>query len=385
MSEEYTIRKLTSYTNYETAESLAATYKDIEECSEICGYYTNLFELPSAKRFSEIESLIRQNLFTANIPTNLQIRFFPKDKFYTSMLNAAMSGNLDFVRHFGKNMKQKHKDFYEDHAWICGHERIFPNMTWTKPKLRAFKFKNVDPRLLTKVIPELFRDMNTFAINIQLYSSLMLANNKLKELIEILPADILKDEAFQARIYRSLLTTGDDNFLTNPPEILNQIPNWSFDDFLTAVRVSVDFPFNLRTVSQVQFFQKEIEKVKDKDHQINTTSIDNLETWKALAEILGEDKIKKVLKIGRYIETPFASNVPLTEELKIRKYYSSFLDPKKHLAYKMYNCLGCTNTIDMARECYDEYLKRCGELTKEVRTYVDRYNRNLPEECRIVY
>ena len=51
----------------------------------------------------------------------------------------------------------------------------------------------------------------------------------------------------------------------------------------------------------------------------------------------------------------------------------------------MLECLELTSDMDTFREYYSEYLKQGGEVTLVVQKQIDKYNSNIPEDCRIVY
>jgi len=386
MSQDYTIRKLLAYTDYETAESLAVAYEDIETCQEVCNHYTNLFELPNVKRFSEIAHLIQQNLFNANIPTNLQIRFFPKDKICATLKNAALSGNLDFVRHYGGYLSEGEEKDHENYAWLCGHERIFPDIEWDVAKVKYISFSNIDPRLLDRIIAERITTTHGY-VDLMNYSMIMLENGKIGELIERVPSDFLGSANIQETLYHALLRMKCDDFLTNPPAILNKIPNWSFDGFKKLVISNTDFPFILCTASQVRFFRKEIEEIKGiEDMKYKGLIIPRLEVLDALSEILGEEKIR-----GVFVRSSCrAFNVSVSEmDMICEKYLTA--KPRNELLLEKILAFGLSMTMTSYGNSDDrsfvalvkKYQKEGGEITERIQSMVKRYNDSMPEECRI--
>jgi len=376
MSEDYTIRKLLAYTDYETAESLAKTYEDIENCQEVCNHYINLFELPNVKRFSEIPTLIQQNLFNANIPLHLQLRFYDRTKFYTVIRNAAVSGNHEFVRHFDKTLDEEHKRDYEDYAYISGQKRIFPDLKWMFINGQHYDFSHIDSRFLSKLLPERFK-VSLAANKFTSYIDTMAQNDKFEEALEKLPPDFYKTESRKLLVYRCLLRTKKKDLLTNPPAVLEKIPDWSLESFHKAIISADDFPFNLHSDEQVEFFRKEIEESKDKDLELAGPIITTLHALQCLEKILGEEKVKNAVAI-------FTNNMSATEQIEIYSKYRQH-DISKYLFQFLMISHRMVSRQDRFLDYYNalKRLERNPVYDEKIELYVSIYNRSLPEECKI--
>lgn len=370
ISTERTIRHLVCYIDFETANALAKVYQDVEEDKEICNHYTILFDLMKVERFSQIEDEIRNNLFTANIPTELQIKYCPRFDFYTAMRNAAVSGNLDFVRHFGSSLDDVHKDYYERFAFVCGRERIFPETEEIVG--RGVEFTNVDPRLLKHVIPKRFPGL---WLGLQSYIAAMSKNGMSKKMIKRIPKKLLKDNDVKLTIYESSLLSGRKNILTRPPSAFSKIPGWSIENFHEVIVSSHRFPFNLQTVKQVEFFRDGIEELLLDEVEYEDAEIRDFNAFDKIVEIMNNNPL-------RYPD--ISITIPIDKQLEI---LTKHFPDENHFEYLFENMTYCyqePDRQDYFLESYNKYLEVGGETDDDdFQQMIDVYNENLPLEFRI--
>lgn len=332
-----------AYQDYSTAIELAKTYVFINTNVNLIGFYANLYDLPTSSTLLNFHQSLLNNLFLVDLHLSIQLQYYNDAyTFPVALYKAAIYGSIQLLMSFESKIGKKQKKIIDSILYLRGRKPIFFDRSRLFRLEETLDLINVygDINLLDKEI--IYSDGAT------LYEYTFIKSMRL-ELEDLIGGVVLDSQVI-----------ADGIAMSGNLEILDDLPkDFPFTkEELLATKLG-NFPFNLKTKEQVQYYKADILKISAEVSEQITNHADLIVSYEALVEIhklVAENEKKKDLPtLGYY----FHNTVPFEERLKCLDFLAKG-NIRDVLENTMKYSLRKRNELRFFEDYAMEYVKRYG-------------------------
>lgn len=263
---------LVATSDFVTALDLAKVYPNIAKDRAVIVKFSNEYGLPDngIATMEELKIVLIDNLFTDSVPTSLRL-FYWKEKYFfvDAMRLAAAAYDTAFLDTYKKHFDEALQNEIDRIIYLLYDVRPFQKYKIHYASV-AIKFL-ADHGYLEKIIPANLHKGH----NKEVYIQQILRKEKWEMFRDVSKNgfEALKMKSYQKkylneRIFDGLLSSGNLEYLKNPPEEVKSLKGWKVSKKY-YIKISGNFPLNLPNSKFVRYFKKEILALGPEE--INTT------------------------------------------------------------------------------------------------------------------